>query len=102
MKIEDFKTETFNDGDWEYYFASELYMHPRMMMNGWTKNSFSIFLTNPVVKDDEIMEVIVNSQYLASQGQFKITRDTDRISPEMKDRILKHLGRELVKLWKSS
>lgn len=102
MKIEDFKTETFKDGDWEYNFASELYMHPRMMMNGWSLNTFCIFLSNPITKDRAYMEVFAKSQYLASQGQFEIKLDTDRISPEMKTRILKHLGRELVKLWKSS
>lgn len=102
MKVEDWKTETFKDGDWEYDFASELYMHPRMMVNIWTVNSFCIFFENPKAVDNACMTVFVESQYLASQGQFKITQDTKKISPEMKERVLKHLGRELVKLWKSS
>lgn len=102
MKVKDFKTETFKDGDWEYNFASTLYMFPRKMVNIWTMNTFSIFLENPKAVDNASMEVFVESQYLASQGQFKIKQDTKKISPEMKERILKHLGRELVKLWKSS
>lgn len=100
--MKNFHTDTFKDEDWEYYFASYLYLHPHIMMNIWTMKTICVFLSNPITNDSAYMEVIIKSQYLASQGQFNITLDADKISPEMKEQILNHLGRELVKHWANS
>lgn len=100
MTIQDFKTEIFQEGDWEYDFTSELCLHPDAMRNTWTPNIVHIFLGNVKTKEGQHIEVFFRSQLLASRGEFEIRQDTEKVPPETKEKILKHLGRELVKLWK--
>lgn len=100
MTIQDFKSETFQEGDWEYQFISELCLHPDAMRNTWTPNIVHVFLGNVKTKEGAHLELFFKSQLQASHGDFEVRKDAEKIPPETKERILKHLGSELVKLWK--
>lgn len=101
MSIQDFNTDTFNDGEWEYRFESELHLHPNAMRTLRTPNTIHVYIRNEKEHLADSLVLVFRSQYKAAQGMFETIQGGGKISPEVLERIKKHLGRELKSFWTS-